>query len=172
MESKPSQLKEITKEELFSLTNKDRQSVFFSKNYTFLGASVFRAFLFITPITFLYWLSFIFFIYGSSRTDNSVFTLVLIAFPISLLILIYTRELSPVQVQADGITQGKQTVSWGRIIDVTYSERSGKVIITSKTHTEKIKMHLKKASPDTKKNLGNVLQKRCEAKNIVFKVTN
>ena len=34
-------LTDISKEELFSLTNKDRQSVFFSKTYSFLGFSLY-----------------------------------------------------------------------------------------------------------------------------------
>ena len=170
MESKRT-LTDISKEELFSLTNKDRQSVFFSKIYSVFGFSIYRGLILAVPSYFILWLIFIIFFSGSdtAKTDSGVFALIIITWPILFLILIYVRELPPVQVQADGISQGKHTVSWGRILEVSYTERSGKIFITSKSHTEKIKLQLKKASDKTRKNLGNVLKKRCEAKNIPYK---
>lgn len=169
MESKRT-LTDISKEELFSLTNKDRQSVFFSRTYSIFGFSIYRGLILAVPSYFILWIIFLIFLGGSTyaRTDSGVFSLVIITWPILFLMLIYVRELPPVQIQADGITQGKHTVSWRRILEVSYSEGSGKIFITSKGYTDKIKLQLKKANYDTRSNLGNVLKKRCEAKNITY----
>ena len=165
-----STMSDITKEELFSLTNKDRQSVFFSKTYYLFGFSLYRGLILAVPAYFILWLIFIIFFAGSQRNENDTFFyLILITWPVLFLLLIYVREMPPVQVQADGISQGKNSISWGRIIDIGYNESSGKILITSKSHTDKVKLQLKKASNDTRKNLGNVLKKRAQAKNIPYK---